>query len=160
MLQSCRKTDFGFVAITEEDQAIVRLTFSRIAVTAETGQGSPLLDEAFRQLEEYFRRERRKFNLPLAPHGTDFMRKVWNCLLEIPYGKTASYKEIAEAVGISGGMRAVGLANNRNPIPVFIPCHRVIGSNGKLIGYAGGLDLKRRLLDLETGKRFFSVTDG
>jgi len=87
--------------------------------------------------------------LPLAPAGTAFMQKVWNALLTIPYGETRSYKEIAIAVGNSKACRAVGMANNRNPISVVIPCHRVIGANGKLVGYGGGLDIKSYLLDLE-----------
>ena len=104
---------------------------------------------SFRQLEEYFTGKRKDFDLPLDPEGTPFMKRVWKRLLEIPYGKTASYREIAVSIGIPGGMRAVGLASHRNPIPVIIPCHRVIGSDGGLVGYAGGLSLKRRLLMLE-----------
>ncbi len=105
--------------------------------------------EASRQLYEYLEGKRKIFNLPLAPHGTTFMKSVWNCLCDIPYGKTKSYKEIAKEVGNAKACRAVGLANNRNPIPIFIPCHRVIGANGKLIGYRGGLKTKLQLLELE-----------
>ena len=87
--------------------------------------------------------------MPLEPNGTEFMKQVWTALCGIPYGKTATYGEIAERVGRPKAARAVGLANNRNPIPIIIPCHRVIGANGSLTGYAGGLDMKKRLLDLE-----------
>ena len=104
-----------------------------------------------RQLAEYFAGERREFELPLAPEGTPFMRRVWAELVKVPYGAIATYGEIAERIGNPGGSRAVGLANNRNPIAIIIPCHRIIGSSGKLVGYAGGVELKERLLALESG---------
>lgn len=110
---------------------------------------SPLLKEASEQLKQYFAGERKSFNLPLAPRGTAFMKNIWECLMRIPYGEKRSYKEIALASGNLMASRAVGMANNRNPLPFFIPCHRVIGSNGKLIGYRGGLDIKIKLLELE-----------
>ena len=112
---------------------------------------TPLLAEAMRQLAEYFAGERREFELPLAPEGTPFMRRVWAELVKVPYGAIATYGEIAERIGNPGGSRAVGLANNRNPIAIIIPCHRIIGSSGKLVGYAGGVELKERLLALESG---------
>ena len=93
--------------------------------------------------------KRKEFTLPLAPVGTEFMIRVWKSLCAIPYGETRSYKEIAESIGNKKASRAVGLANNRNPIPIFIPCHRVIGANGKLVGYGGGLHIKSFLLKLE-----------
>ncbi|QEY34806.1 methylated-DNA--[protein]-cysteine S-methyltransferase [Caproiciproducens galactitolivorans] len=108
--------------------------------------------EAFRQLKEYFAGTRREFSLPLSPEGTEFQKRVWKCLLSIPYGETRSYKQIAEMAGCPRGYRAVGMANNRNPIPIFIPCHRVIGANGSLVGYGGGLDIKKKLLRLEQGR--------
>lgn len=111
-----------------------------------------LLTEAFRQLESYFAGALQEFSLPLEPNGTDFMKQVWSALCEIPYGKTATYGEIAKTVGKPKAARAVGLANNRNPIPIIIPCHRVIGADGSLTGYAGGLDMKKKLLDLEKTK--------
>ena len=92
---------------------------------------------------------RREFQLPLAPKGTEFQQKVWKALLDIPYGETRSYGEIARAIGNPKASRAVGMANNRNPIAIIIPCHRVIGSTGKLVGYGGGLDKKEFLLNLE-----------
>ncbi|HWQ75143.1 MAG TPA: methylated-DNA--[protein]-cysteine S-methyltransferase [Syntrophomonas sp.] len=108
-----------------------------------------VLTEAAFQLWEYLNGKRREFDLPLAPQGTEFQLQVWTTLQQVPYGETRSYKDIALKISNPGAYRAVGQANNRNPIPIFIPCHRVIGSNGKLIGYGGGLELKARLLDLE-----------
>ncbi len=108
-----------------------------------------LLKEASRQLQEYFQGKRQEFNLPLAPEGTTFMKSVWKSLCEIPYGETKSYKEIAKAAGNEKACRAVGQANNKNPIPIFIPCHRVIGTNGSLIGYRGGMQTKKLLLEIE-----------
>ena len=152
ILKSCRKTSFGFLTVTERNNAIAAIAFADPPPRGESPSPeteTPLLKEAFRQLEEYFTGKRKDFDLPLDPEGTPFMKRVWKRLLEIPYGKTASYREIAVSIGIPGGMRAVGLASHRNPIPVIIPCHRVIGSDGRLVGYAGGLSLKRRLLALE-----------
>lgn len=107
--------------------------------------------DAARQLEAYFAGELRDFDLELAPTGTPFQLQVWEALRAIPYGQTASYGEIARAVGQPGAARAVGGANNRNPIAIVVPCHRVIGSGGSLTGYGGGLGRKRRLLALEAG---------
>ncbi|HXB64255.1 MAG TPA: methylated-DNA--[protein]-cysteine S-methyltransferase [Solirubrobacteraceae bacterium] len=104
-----------------------------------------------RQLEEYFAGERREFELDLAPSGSPFQLSVWRALCAIPYGETASYGEIAATVGQPGAARAVGGANNRNPIAIVVPCHRVIGANGTLTGYGGGLPRKQRLLALESG---------
>ena len=110
---------------------------------------SPALVLAQRQLEEYFRGERTRFDLPLQPKGTPFQLAVWRALTEIPYGTTASYGDIARAIGRPKAFRAVGMANHCNPIPIIVPCHRVIGSDGGLTGYAGGLEIKRALLELE-----------
>lgn len=110
---------------------------------------SSLIKNAYRQLVEYFNKQRKTFDLPLAPEGTEFQMKVWKALSDIPYGKTRSYKEIAIAIGNPKAVRAVGMANNKNPIPIIIPCHRVIGSDGKLVGYGGGLEIKEYLLKLE-----------
>lgn len=107
--------------------------------------------DALRQLGEYFAGSRNAFELPLALSGNPFELRVWNALLEIPYGHTASYGQIAASVGEPHAARAVGLANGRNPIAVIVPCHRVIGSDGSLTGYGGGLERKRFLLDLEAG---------
>lgn len=114
---------------------------------------TPLLLEAERQLQEYFCGLRKRFDLPLAPRGTEFQKKVWQALMDIPYGETRTYGEIAVAVGSAKACRAVGMANHVNPIPVIIPCHRVVGAGGKLTGYAGGLDRKQTLLALENHGR-------
>jgi len=115
----------------------------------------PVLVEARRQLAAYFARELKEFDLPLTPEGSDFQRRVWRQLELIPYGETASYGEIAHRLGhTNAASRAVGLANGRNPIPIVIPCHRVIGANGTLTGYAGGLERKQTLLELEQDALF------
>ncbi len=106
---------------------------------------------AIHQLQEYFRGQLQSFDLDLAPRGTPFQLAVWNQLREIPYGVTASYGEIARAIGRPSAVRAVGAANGRNPLPIVVPCHRVIGSSGQLTGYGGGLDVKEALLALERG---------
>ena len=143
----------GTVRIIERGQHIVQLDlggkapFEPLANAVE--QETPLLVRAFAQLEEYLAGKRRAFDLPLAPVGTAFQRKVWDALLHIPYGQTRSYRQIAEAVDSPRGFRAVGMANNRNPIAVFIPCHRVIGADGKMVGYGGGVEIKEHLLRLE-----------
>jgi methylated-DNA-[protein]-cysteine S-methyltransferase len=115
----------------------------------EWQHGASELAEAIRQLRAYFSGELEKFDLPLSPQGTPFQQKVWSELLKIPYGETTSYGELARRIGNSNANRAVGLANGSNPIPIVIPCHRVIGSNGKLTGYDGGLPIKEKLLALE-----------
>ena len=109
----------------------------------------PKVVNVFNQLKEYFNRERKEFNLPLEILGTDFQKKVWNELTKIPYGETISYGELANRMGDKNLMRAVAAANGANPIPIIIPCHRVIGADGSLTGYGGGLDVKQKLLELE-----------
>ncbi|PAT43018.1 methylated-DNA--[protein]-cysteine S-methyltransferase [Vandammella animalimorsus] len=111
----------------------------------------PLLTEAARQLGEYFAGQRRAFDLPLAPQGTDFQQRVWQALRAIPYGQTRSYAQLAAAIGQPKAMRAVGAANGRNPLSIVVPCHRVIGANGSLVGFGGGLPVKTFLLRLEGG---------
>jgi methylated-DNA-[protein]-cysteine S-methyltransferase len=143
-------TAIGLIGIAEDGNAITNLWFQKErppndAVEHETD----LLFETRNQLSEYLSGERTKFTIPLAPSGTPFQRKVWDALLEIPYGKTKSYGEIAMGISSPRASRAVGMANNRNPISILIPCHRVIGADGRLVGYLGGLDVKERLLDLE-----------
>ena len=121
----------------------------------ERDDAHPLLREAVRQLRAYFAGELKEFDLPLDPQGTVFQRSVWDQLRRVGYGETASYGEIARRLGMtSAASRAVGLANGRNPIPIVIPCHRVVGANGTLTGYAGGLERKQVLLDLEQGALF------
>lgn len=115
----------------------------------------PILVEAVRQLRAYFAGDLKEFDLPLDPSGSAFQRSVWEQLRKIGYGETASYGEIARRLGMTGAAsRAVGLANGRNPIPIVIPCHRVVGANGTLTGYAGGVERKQQLLDLEQGALF------
>ena len=110
---------------------------------------NPTLAEAVRQLRAYFAGELRIFTLPLDPAGTDFQRRVWRELEKIPFGEVRSYSQVAEAIGAPRAVRAVGAANGANPLPIVVPCHRVIGASGRLVGYGGGLPLKKRLLELE-----------
>jgi len=118
-------------------------------IDAEQVAKDPLLDELARQLRAYFAGKLRRFDLPLDPQGTAFQKRVWRHLESIPFGATQSYRHVADAIGASEAVRAVGAANGANPIPIVIPCHRVIGTSGKLVGYGGGLELKKRLLELE-----------
>lgn len=146
------ETPFGPMALEGED-ALTRLWLPRTLPDGRgRGEETPLLRAAREELLAYFAGERRDFDLPLDPAGTDFQRAVWEALRAIPYGGTRTYGEIAAAVGRPKAVRAVGQANHVNPLPIFIPCHRVVGKNGALTGYAGGLDLKRALLALESGK--------
>lgn len=126
------------------DTAIRSLYF--VDAPREAVETSPLVEETIRQLAEYFAHGRRDFDLPLALDGTPFQRQVWGQLLTVPYGKTASYLDIANGLGNPKSIRAVGAANGQNPISIIVPCHRIIGSNGKLIGYGGGLWRKEWLL--------------
>ncbi len=116
------------------------------------GVKTELTDKLYSQLCEYLDGKRECFDLPLKLVGTEFQKKVWQALCDIPYGETRSYKDVAIAVGNPKASRAVGMANNKNPINVIVPCHRVIGASGKLVGYAGGLSMKEFLLDVEKGK--------
>ncbi len=144
------ESDIGTIGITERDGRITNVYITNDELPQDMQlYETPLLKEAVKQLKGYLAGELKEFSLPLEPSGTAFMKQVWSALCEIPYGETASYKDIAEKVGKAKAARAVGLANNRNPIPIFIPCHRVIGANGSLTGYRGGLEMKKRLLDLE-----------
>ncbi|WP_414714983.1 methylated-DNA--[protein]-cysteine S-methyltransferase [Sporomusa sp.] len=147
------QTDIGKIGISEQQGSITNLYFAEDQIPQDSViYETPVLKEAAQQLYNYLSGSLEEFTLPLAPDGTDFMQQVWTRLCEIPYSETASYKDIAIKVGNPKAFRAVGLANNRNPIPIFIPCHRVIGTNGSLTGYRGGLGLKQRLLMLEQSK--------
>jgi O-6-methylguanine DNA methyltransferase len=143
-------TKIGRIQIEENGEAITKIDYVQrdIEENSEVKE-TVLLKEAFKQLNEYFEGKRNVFDLPLAPEGTEFQKKVWNALKEIPFGETKSYGEIAKIIGNEKASRAVGMANNKNPIMIVIPCHRVIGSNGKLVGYAGGIEVKEILLNLE-----------
>lgn len=134
--------------ICEEDEKITMLSYREPGAGYEQKE-TRLIKEAARQVCEYLDGQRMSFDLPLAPKGTIFQRSVWDALLHVYYGETRTYKQIAEDIGNPKSCRAVGLANNKNPIAIIIPCHRIIGSNGKLIGYAGGLDVKEKLLAIE-----------
>ncbi len=141
--------------ILANDRAICRILFGWMNAepTGPHANGDPLIAEAARQLTLYFQGRLREFDLPLEMEGTPFQQRVWSALRQIPYGETRSYAELAGVVGSPRGFRAVGAANGRNPIPIVVPCHRVIESNGGLGGFGGGLPCKRRLLDLETQYR-------
>lgn len=142
------ETAIGRICIVEENESITSIDLDEMPKDAKSEE-TRLLKDAARQLAEYFSAQRSSFDLPLAPKGTAFQQNVWRALLQIPYGSTRCYSEIAEAVGNSKASRAVGMANNKNPILIVIPCHRVIGKDGSLTGYGEGLPIKQFLLDLE-----------
>jgi len=146
------KSDIGKICIVEEDENIIQLDISEEQMTYMIqGNSSSLLLEAKQQIELFLAGNLKKFTLPLLPSGTEFMKKVWEELTEVPYGQTASYKEIAVRIQKPDASRAVGMACGRNPIPLLIPCHRIIGSDGSLTGFGAGagLKLKKKLLDIE-----------
>ncbi len=150
----CVRTPVGVLLVAGNDEFVTELVLDtpgrrRDASTERRGVRGPVLDAA-RQLDEYFARHRRAFDLPLALGGTDFQRLVWTTLAEIPYGETISYAELARWVGRPHAYRAVGQANGANPIAIILPCHRVIAADGSIGGYGGGLATKRRLLELES----------
>lgn len=148
------ETEFGTLFIKEDGSAITNITLNENILTKDDiHYESTLIKQVKQQLDEYFQGKRNAFDLPLNPSGTTFQKKVWNALCNIPYGETRSYQEIAIAIDCPKGCRAVGLANNKNPIVILIPCHRVIGKNGSLVGYALGLEMKQHLLDLEIKKQ-------
>lgn len=142
----------GTLCIVENEKSITSIEYVKKHHTPpEDAQEkeTPLLKKAAKELNEYFAGKRKRFDLPLDEQGTDFQKRVWVALREIPYGETRSYKEIAERAGSPKGYRATGMANNRNPISIVTPCHRVIGADGTLTGYGGGLEIKKKLLELE-----------
>lgn len=141
----------GELTLTEENGALTGLYFGA-RPGGEEGS-SPLLEEAARQLRAYFAGQRQAFSLPLAPRGTAFQLQVWQALQTIPYGEVRTYGEIARAIGKPKACRAVGMANHKNPISIIVPCHRVVGADGSLTGYGGGLAAKEFLLALEQGGR-------
>lgn len=151
------ETGIGWFLIAEDSQGITDITLIR-GEDKEALAGkyilteTELIKEAAKQLKEYLEGTRKKFTIKLNPKGTPFQQKVWEALRRIPYGETRSYKQIAEEIGNGKASRAVGMANHHNPIMCVIPCHRVIGANGNMVGYAGGLEIKKQLLELEQGK--------
>ena len=142
----------GDIQLDFEDGAVTALKNASSVIKSDPP--NELTKQVFRQLDEYFAGTRKEFDFPYRIHGTPFQEKVWEALREIPYGETRSYKEIAEAIGHPKAFRAVGMANHVNPIFIAIPCHRVIGANGNLVGYGGGLEMKKALLELEQGADF------
>jgi methylated-DNA-[protein]-cysteine S-methyltransferase len=145
----------GELLVVAVDEGLTRLHFAPFEAPAgEPTPDAPLLREAATQLAEYFAGERTEFDLPLAPPGTAFQRRVWDELARIPYGTTTTYGELAVRLGDPGCVRAVGLANGRNPLGIVVPCHRVIGADGKLRGFAGGIERKQALLALEHSSLF------
>lgn len=147
------KSPLGTLTLESDGEALTRIRLPEedyeIDETVERVRKPSLFKNAATQLKEYFAGARPAFDLPLNPAGTEFQKRVWNELAKIPHGETISYTELAERVGRPGSHRAVGAANGRNPLPIVIPCHRVIGKDGKLTGYAGGLEAKQKLLELE-----------
>ena len=142
-------TPLGQMALAEEEGALTRLFLPGEGIPRLVSRETPLLSKGRDEILAYLRGERRSFDLPLDPMGTPFQQAVWAELRRIPYGETRSYAQVAAGIGKPKAVRAVGQANHRNPLPIFIPCHRVIGASGKLTGYGGGLDLKEKLLELE-----------
>ena len=145
--RACRyvETPIGPITLVADGEALVEARFGGFPIFHE----SPVLDMAERELKEYFSRQRFAFDAPLAPQGTPFQLRVWEEVRKIPYGETRAYIDIARALGNEKACRAVGRANNCNPLPLFVPCHRVIGRDGALVGYAGGMAAKKWLLRLE-----------
>ncbi len=146
------RTPAGLINITTTETHVTRIEFTKKILTNSKNQKPKILTDCETQLTEYFAGKRQNFDLQLELSGTEFQNKVWKALQKIKFGKTASYKDIAEKINSPKGFRAVGMANNKNRIPIIIPCHRIIGTNGDLVGYAGGLKIKQALLDIEKTK--------
>lgn len=146
------RSPVGTLRLFAEDEQLVGLYLPDRPASSGPQQRSEVLVRAAAQLAEYFAGERRDFDLPLAPRGTEFQVEVWRALARIPFGVTCSYGDLARSIGRPSACRAVGAANGRNPIAIILPCHRVIGSNGELTGYGGGLPMKRWLLDHERAR--------
>ena len=145
------ETPLGLIRIEENNYGITSLQFADSKTQNISARGKGIyLASAKAQVSEYFFKRRKTFDIPLSLAGSEFQKKVWSALQSIPYGETRSYKQIAEIVGNKNAARAVGMANNRNPIPIIIPCHRVIGGDGKLVGYGGGIERKEYLLKMES----------
>lgn len=149
----------GTLLLIAESGSLVTISFERAGIAAAPPEGSTRRDHAFAdaiaQLAAYFSRQLQTFELPLQPRGTPFQMRVWQELRSIPYGQTRSYSEVARAIGKPDAVRAVGTANGANPLPIVVPCHRVIGAGGSLTGFGGGLRAKRLLLDLESTPPLF-----
>ena len=146
--RACHHSQIGFLEVVGNQKGILTIMFGVDEFESDRNLPAPMAD-CLRQLAEYFKGRRRKFSIALLLEGTDFQKAVWRQLQKIPFGQTASYGDVARAVGSPKAFRAVGNANNKNPIPLIIPCHRVIGSDGKLVGFGGGIWRKAWLLDHE-----------
>lgn len=142
------KVKIGEILIAEEDGSVIEISIGK-RTCAGNREETPAIKNAIKQLREYFDGKRKVFDFSMNAHGTEFQHKVWNALKTIAYGEICSYKQVAEKVGNPKASRAVGMANNKNPLSIVVPCHRVVGANGKLVGYASGLDNKEYLLNLE-----------
>ncbi len=145
----CYDTDIGKIKISEKNGKIIGIGFSDCKKESEIEKETDYIKNTYIELKEYLYGKRKNFDIEIEMIGTEFQKKVWKELLNIPYGETRSYKDIAIAIGNEKSCRAVGNANNKNPIAIIVPCHRVIGSNGSMTGYAGGLDIKEKLLKIE-----------
>jgi len=145
------ESPIGPLSVAKNERSEITEIHFRGRIKDDWQRNDDAFDDVATQLREYFAGKRRDFDLPLAPSGTPFQLSVWNELRAIPYGRTKSYLDIANAIGKPAACRAVGAANGANPLPIVVPCHRVIGANGSLTGFGGGIDVKRRLLALESG---------
>ncbi|MBC2850713.1 methylated-DNA--[protein]-cysteine S-methyltransferase [Cetobacterium sp. 8H] len=146
------ETRFGLLKIESNDEYVTAIEFNN-PISNNQYQLNDTIKSAFLELNEFFEGKRKSFSFPIKLNGTEFQKSVWNELMKIPYGETRTYKEIAISIGNPKACRAVGLANNKNPLPIVVPCHRVIGSKGALTGYAYGLNMKETLLKLEKGMK-------
>ncbi|NLB21467.1 MAG: methylated-DNA--[protein]-cysteine S-methyltransferase [Clostridium sp.] len=142
-------TPVGILTLQFNQQALEAIHFGDVEIEGYEILQTPLSDRTVLELEEYFEGKLKTFTIPMSLQGTSFQKEVWQALKDIPIGETRTYKDIAQLIGNGKAYRAVGMANNKNKIPIIIPCHRVIGSSGKMVGYAGGLDIKETLLKLE-----------
>jgi methylated-DNA-[protein]-cysteine S-methyltransferase len=143
------ETPIGDLHMVEQEDTLIELSFTHENKQKSKRLSTSLSKELQRQMNAYFKGKLKSFDISLGPKGTEFQKRVWNELLEISYGESQTYGEIAKKINNPKGQRAVGMANNKNPIPIIIPCHRVLGQNLKLVGYAGGLSVKKELLNLE-----------
>lgn len=148
-------SEIGLLTLTAENDSIIRLDFGKKEYSDSEYEKSPLITAGIEEINAYLGGRLREFSVPYRLIGTDFQIKALNAVAAIPYGETRSYGDIAKTIGSPKACRAVGSANNRNPLPIFIPCHRVVGSNGSLVGYAGGLKVKEKLLAIEKESRRF-----
>lgn len=147
----CYETSIGKIYIYENNKKIVNINFKKLSDEEYLKKETLIIKETIKQIQLYLEGKLTKFDIDIdiELEGTEFQRQVWNELLKIPYGECRTYKDIAEKIGRDKAYRAVGNANNKNPISIIIPCHRVIGSSGNMVGYAGGLDIKKKLLQIE-----------